>query len=310
MKKFLISLLVITTGTLYAQQGGTVVFGNNSSSIITNGQSGLPIRTNDGVKAALYCAPLGSSTFAKISAPVSVGVVSVQSQLIPLDGIFLGGTCSTGLSGGSTNQFQVRAWSGPYANYEDAANAHDPNVLLGESVVVLVMTGNPGGAPPTPPAALVGLQSFGVMPNSNSGSTATAGGSQTICAGSNTAGLGGTVGGSATGGTWSSSGTGSFSPNATTLNASYSPSQADVSAGAVTLTLTPVGPPPAVTAQVVVTINPAATAQTSGNQTVCAGSSTTALGGSVGGGATGGVWSSSGTGTFSPSAISQPARLR
>jgi autotransporter-associated beta strand protein len=65
--------------------------------------------------------------------------------------------------------------------------------------------------------------------------------------------LGGTVGGGATGGLWSSSGTGTFAPNTTTLNAAYSPSSADISAGAVTLRLTaqPCGD---ATAQVVVTI--------------------------------------------------------
>jgi hypothetical protein len=45
----------------------------------------------------------------------------------------------------------------------------------------------------------------------------------------------------ATGLVWSSTGTGSFSPNTTTGNASYTPSAADASAGAVTLTLTSTG---------------------------------------------------------------------
>ena len=65
----------------------------------------------------------------------------------------------------------------------------------------------------------------------------------------------GTVGGSATGGLWSSSGTGTFAPNATTLNAIYSLSAADFSAGVVTLTLHATGqlPPCVATANVVVT---------------------------------------------------------
>ena len=139
----------------------------------------------------------------------------------------------------------------------------------------------------------------------NPAATASAGANQTICAGSATAGLGGTVGGGATGGTWTSSGTGSFAPNATTLNATYTPSAADITAGTVTLTLTTTGqlaPCGPATAQVVVTINPAATASAGGNQTICAGSATAGLGGTVGGGATGGTWSSSGSGTFAPNA--------
>ena len=93
----------------------------------------------------------------------------------------------------------------------------------------------------------------------NPTATASAGATQTICAGSATAGLGGTVGGGATGGIWSSSGTGSFAPNATALNATYSPSAADITAGTVTLTLSTTGqlsPCGPATAQVVVTIKP------------------------------------------------------
>ena len=75
----------------------------------------------------------------------------------------------------------------------------------------------------------------------NQPATVSAGGNQTICAGSSMAELGGSVGGGATGGIWSSSGTGTFSPNATTLDAVYHPTQADKTAGSVTLTLTSTG---------------------------------------------------------------------
>ncbi len=58
--------------------------------------------------------------------------------------------------------------------------------------------------------------------------------------------LNGTVGGSATGGTWSSPTGGTFLPNNTTLNAVYHPSAADLNNGSVVLTLTsnnPLGAP-------------------------------------------------------------------
>ena len=135
--------------------------------------------------------------------------------------------------------------------------------------------------------------------------TAGAGTNQTICASSSTAGLGGTVGGGATGGAWTSSGTGTFAPNATTLNATYSPSAGDITAGTVTLTLGSTGqgaPCSAATAQVVVTILASATAGTGGNQTICSGRSTAGLGGTLGGAATGGTWSSTSTGVFAPNA--------
>ncbi len=70
--------------------------------------------------------------------------------------------------------------------------------------------------------------------------TANAGSAQSLCFGSSVT-LGGAVGGSATGGTWSG-GTGTFSPNANTLNATYTPSATDTIGGSVTLTLTSNGP--------------------------------------------------------------------
>ena len=94
-----------------------------------------------------------------------------------------------------------------------------------------------------------------VVATVNPPATATANDDQTICAGS-TVQLAGSVGGGASSGTWSTSGTGSFAPNAGTLNAVYTPSAADETAGTVTLTLTtndPDGPCPEVHDDMVVT---------------------------------------------------------
>lgn len=59
----------------------------------------------------------------------------------------------------------------------------------------------------------------------------------TVCGGGSYA-LSGSMGGGATSATWTTTGTGTFSPNANTLNASYQPSAADRAAGTVTLKLT------------------------------------------------------------------------
>ncbi|MFM7015362.1 MAG: T9SS type A sorting domain-containing protein, partial [Bacteroidota bacterium] len=67
--------------------------------------------------------------------------------------------------------------------------------------------------------------------------TANAGSNVTVCAGSNIQ-LSGSFGGSATTATWSTSGTGTFTPSANALNAIYVPSSADNTIGSVTLTLT------------------------------------------------------------------------
>jgi hypothetical protein len=131
-----------------------------------------------------------------------------------------------------------------------------------------------------------------------------AGSNQTVCKG-NCIQLQGLVGRGAKGGQWTSSGAGTFTPDATTLNAQYCPSAAEMQTGSVTLTLTTTGQPEGcftATAQVVETLITPPTAVAGGGQTVCLGSCSLGLGGQIGGCATGGMWTTTGTGTFSPSA--------
>jgi gliding motility-associated-like protein len=127
-----------------------------------------------------------------------------------------------------------------------------------------------------------------------------AGADISLCIGE-TATLSGTIGGSAGSGTWTG-GSGSFSPDAATPNAVYTPTPAEAAAGTVTLTFTtndPVGPCPAVSDAVVITVIPMPTVNAGPSQTVCSGTTIT-LAGTVGTGATSGTWSG-GTGTYSPS---------
>ncbi|MEI7935271.1 MAG: immunoglobulin domain-containing protein [Verrucomicrobiota bacterium] len=205
------------------------------------------------------------------------------------------------MGGGLTYQWQVSRDGGiTFTNISDmATNATFTNLvtqLTDNSNQFLVVVTGKIGSPETsaPPAVLSAVAA----------ATAHAGGNQTICSGSSTAGLTGVIGGGATNGLWSSLGTGAFLPDATTLNATYSPSAGDIAAGTVTLTLTSTdqgAPCSAATAQVVVTLRAAATASAGGNQTICSGSSTAGLGGGIGGGATGGLWTAvPGGGTFAP----------
>src|SRR5437899_2265202 len=136
--------LALLFGGLDAQAaGGTVTLANNSSSKVINGQTTNPVTTNDSIQAALYWAPPGSSNFVQIGASAIVG--------IPLPGLFAGGTrtTGTGTSGGGSAQFQVRAWSGGYSTYEQAVQ--HGGVLIGQSAIIQILTGNPDAVPPTPP---------------------------------------------------------------------------------------------------------------------------------------------------------------
>jgi gliding motility-associated-like protein len=128
-----------------------------------------------------------------------------------------------------------------------------------------------------------------------------AGADATVCANNAAIVLAGSS--SSGSGLWTSSGTGTFTPNASTLGATYTPSNADTAVGTVTLTLTSTnnGGCAAVIDQMIITITNAPTVDAGSNVSVCANNATVSLNGIVTV-ATGGVWTSNGTGTFSPNA--------
>ena len=148
MKNLIISLVSGITAfcmleSARAQTGGTVNFANDNTCVVTNGQTTNAVTAAAGVKAALYWAPTNSSTFTQIGTNVAVGT--------PLSGLFVAGTRTNGVAtpGGAIGKFQVRAWGGGHATYEQALVI--PGTLVGTSIVVQVTTGNPVGPPPTPP---------------------------------------------------------------------------------------------------------------------------------------------------------------
>ncbi len=138
---------------------GTVTFANHGSSQVNNGYTSNAVTSGEGVKAALYWSPLGSNTFVQIGAVANVG--------ISVAGVFSAGTRTNGpaTTGGAIGQFQVRAWSGAATTYEQALAT--PGVLIGQSAIIQVVTGNPAGDPPMPPGSLLagGLQSFTLLGN-------------------------------------------------------------------------------------------------------------------------------------------------
>lgn len=189
------------------------------------------------------------------------------------------------------------SWTGPNSFTSTSQNPTIPGASTldaGTYSVTATVAGCPG------PAGVVSV-TVSTPAILNTGS------SPVVCANNNTVALNAT---SSTGsGTWTSSGTGAFSPNA--LTGTYVPSASDNLAGAVTLTLTSTnnGGCPAVTATMVVNITPGPTANAGTDQSVCANNATVSLGGTVTI-ASGGTWSSSGTGTFSPgNTVSNPQYL-
>jgi len=123
-----------------------------------------------------------------------------------------------------------------------------------------------------------------------------------ICKGGTSAPLGGSIGGSATGATWSTPAGGTFTPNATTLNATWTPPAAYTGTATLTLTTT-AGTCATVNASKTITVVNVATANAGAAlAAICQGGTSAGLGGSVGGTATGGIWSTPDGGTFTPNA--------
>jgi len=129
-------------------------------------------------------------------------------------------------------------------------------------------------------------------------SNANAGSNQTICAG-NSVSLNGSLSQVGTG-QWSSGGSGIFTPSSDSLNTSYIPSAADILAGSVNLTLTPTGSCAGASSMLTITINPGPLVNAGPNLTLCNYTSLFPVSGTVSG-AMGGSWSTTGSGTFTPS---------
>ncbi len=131
-----------------------------------------------------------------------------------------------------------------------------------------------------------------------------AGSDITTCSNLPQVSLFGSVSGGTSTGCWSSNGTGTFIPDSATLNCSYIPSLSDTSLGLVSFTLTSTnnGGCPVITDQVQLILTPAPYVEAGDSGTVCANNSVIHLSGFISGGASAGIWTSSGTGVFSPSA--------
>jgi gliding motility-associated-like protein len=127
----------------------------------------------------------------------------------------------------------------------------------------------------------------------------------TICPSTTSVQLAGSKGGSATGGTWTTSGSGTFTgggSSTTVLNGQYFPSAQDVSNGSVTLTLASTSNDNCAiaTATLIIKIQLLQAVTAGPDQTICSEDNASLAGQITIPG--GGIWTTSGTGKFSPSA--------
>jgi gliding motility-associated-like protein len=126
-----------------------------------------------------------------------------------------------------------------------------------------------------------------------------AGANATICANGNIA-LNATIGGGNVTGTWSTSGYGFFSSGFSALTNTYIPNQIDTTIKPVKLFLTPTGVCPVLRDTLLLTVQPAPIVNASVDQIVCGNNNSVLLSGTIAGGSSSGIWSSTGTGTFVP----------
>ncbi|MCE4566171.1 HYR domain-containing protein [Maribellus sp. CM-23] len=281
----------VTTGTW---SGGAGVFTPNANTLnavysptpseVSAGTLTLTLTSEDPSGPCLAVLDQMIITFDQ-AATVDAGVNQEMCSdgTVPLSGSIGGAATSATWSGGGS--------FAPNASTLNAVYTPSASEQLLDSFRLILTSNDPGGVC-APASDTVWIY---VHP----GATVDAGTDQVICA-SSTVTLNGLVGGGATAGTWTG-GNGTFTPDATALNAVYSPSADEISDGSVTLTLTtsdPDGPCGPVSDQVVITIDEAATVNAGIDASVCEGSDII-LAGSVGGAASSAVWTG-GAGTFTP----------
>jgi len=185
------------------------------------------------------------------------------------------------------------SWTGPNGFTSSLQN---PNILnaTAADAGVYTMTFNVKGCNSVPVTVVI---------NVNAPPVVNAGPDQVVCPASPTITLAGNVSGGTITGIWTTAGSGTFSPSSNVLNAQYIPSAADMAAGSVKLTLTSTSKDNCnvATGSMKVTFGPLPGINAGPDQAKCAQDPNVQLAGTVipsGGG----TWTTSGSGTFSPSA--------
>jgi len=170
------------------------------------------------------------------------------------------------------------------ATYIPASN----DTIIGSIVFTLTSTNN-GGCNPVSDSIIV---NFTPRPN------VFAGNDVSVCSNDSVL-LSGIVSGSSTTGYWTTLGGGSFVPDSSNLNAYYIPDSSDISVGFATLILTSSNACPVKDSITIAFINPPFV-NAGNNINICAGQLNVNLNGIVSGTTTTGMWTTNGSGVFSP----------
>jgi gliding motility-associated-like protein len=204
------------------------------------------------------------------------------------------------INGVTTTGFWTSSGNGGYnpnnTNLITAYNISPTDIIAGSVTFTLASTNN-GPCPivtDTVQMLITTLASVNAGPNQN------------ICSNTGSINLNGTISGVSGNGMWTSSGSGTYTPNNTTLNTSYSITPTDIANGFVTFTLTSLnnGACPAVSDSVRIRITTMGTVNAGPSKLICSSTGTISLNGTVVGGTSTGVWTTNGTGPFVPGSTS------
>ncbi|MCB9164662.1 MAG: gliding motility-associated C-terminal domain-containing protein [Flavobacteriales bacterium] len=286
---------VMTGASGAAWSGGTGTFNPNNTTLNAVYTPSAAERTAGTVTLTLTTT--GNGNCNAVSDQVTYSITPAPTANAGADRVLCANNAATGLSGA----FSIATggiWSGGAGTFDPSTTnmsaIYTPTaaeIAAGSVTLTLTTTGN----------GLCNAATDQVLLTFTDPPSANAGPDVTRCANNAAVALGGSVI-VATGGVWSG-GTGTFTPNANTLNATYNPGAGDLAAGQVTLTLTTTGNgncTPATDTKII-TYTPAPIVNAGANGSVCANAPAIALNGAVTG-AAGGVWSG-GAGSFSPNNI-------
>lgn len=291
--------------------GATVGGGNVQATWTTNGfgtfASGSTALTNTYVASALDtlvqpvylilttngpCTQLKDTIALTVTPQPLVNAGADQSVCANNAIVQLGGSVTLGASTGYWASGGTGAFAPDTTNMGATYTASAADTAAGQLVIVLTSTNN-GGCNAANDTMIVTITD---APGVDAGPA-----TMSACANNAGLALSGSFSGGASAAKWTSSGTGVFSPNNLQLNVTYTPSAADISAGAVTLYLatTNNGLCNAVEDSIMVTFTQAPAVNAGADIDACVNEDSVSLGGLVSGATSTGAWTG-GAGTFTP----------
>jgi gliding motility-associated-like protein len=282
-----------TTG-IWTTPNGTGTFGNPTSLVTTYTLSANDLNQSQ-IKLILSstgnCTPIRDTVLVNIfKSPIvdaNNGLTLCKNNISP---VVLNGTLQFAAGANWTS-----SGTGSFGNFGSLNTTYLPSPadLIANSVKIkLTSTGSLNGCPNTYDSLVVNFINPPVVATS---------GDVSVCANNPTVAITGTVSaGTFTTGTWSTTGSGLFSPNTNSLSTVYQLSPADIAQGNIVIRLTSTNNLNCnqVYDSLRVTITPKPNVNAGINDTICSSNVFYPLNGSVTGGASAGTWTSLGNGSF------------